>query len=177
MESMDSHTAPDATHDAAVRHPFVDRGLRRLSSVTVAAGVTSTAASVATVLLSRDPGYVRALLSSRDWGTAAPTDAEVAAAQTGTLDAVLVGAILLAITAVLLWLVNRPWPPVRWIGTACAVMGVLTAAFWAVDGGTMVLTAGTAGGVVLALVGAMLIACALWLLVAHWPSVREALDG
>lgn len=181
MEPMDSHSAQDAPHpmpqDAAARHPFVDRGLRRLSSVTVAAGVASAAASVGTVLLNRDPGYVRALLTSRDWGTAEPTAADVAAAQSTVLDAVLVGAVLLAITALLLWLVNRPWRPVRWVGSVLTVLGVLTAAFWAVDGGTMVLTAGAAGGVVLALVGAMLVACALWLLVAHSQGVREALDG
>lgn len=173
MESMHSHTA----HDAAARHPFVERGLRRLSSVTVAAGLTTAAASVGTVLLSRDPGYVRALLSSRAWGTGEPTAADVAAAQSTVLDAVLVGAVLLAVTALTVWLVQRPWRPVRWLGSVLAVLGALTAAFWAVDGGTMVLTVGAAGAVVLVLVVAMLVACGLWLLVAHSQSVREALDG
>ena len=174
MESMDSRS----THDAAAsRHPFVERGLRRLSSVTLAAGLASAGASVGIVLLNRDPGYVRALLASRDWGTAEPTAADVAAAQSSVPDAVLAGVALLAVTALLLWLVRRPWRPVRWVGSVLAVLGVLTAAFWAVDGGTMVITAGGAGGIVLVLVAAMLVACALWLLVAHSQRVREALDG
>lgn len=173
MESMDSRSP----HDAAARHPFVERGLRRLSSVTVAAGLTTAAASVGTILLSRDPGYVRALLSSRAWGTAEPTAAEVAEAQTTAADALLAGGVVLLLTAVLAWLVLRPWRPVRWLGSVLAVLGALTAAFWAVDGGTMVLTAGAAGAVVLVLVVAMLVACGLWLLVAHSQSVREALDG
>ena len=100
MESMDSHS----THDAAAsRHPFVERGLRRLSSVTLAAGLASAGASVGIVLLNRDPGYVRALLASRDWGTAEPTAADVAAAQSSVPDAVLAGVALLAVTALLLW--------------------------------------------------------------------------
>lgn len=174
MEAMDSSLT---AHDAAARHPFVEQGLRRLSSATVAAGLVSAAASVGTVLLNRDPGYVRALLTSRDWGTAEPTAADVAAAQSTVLDAVLVGAVLLALTALLVWLVHRPWRLVRWVGSVLTVLGAFTAAFWAVDGGTMVLTAGAAGAVVLVLVGAMLVACALWLLVAHSKRVREALDG
>ena len=63
------------------------------------------------------------------------------------------------------------------VGSVLTVLGAFTAAFWAVDGGTMVLTAGAAGAVVLVLVGAMLVACALWLLVAHSQTVREALNG
>jgi hypothetical protein len=173
MESMDSRTE----YDAAARHPFVERGLRRLAVVTLAAGAAATAASVATGLLSRDAGYVRALLSSRSWGTAEPTAADLAAAQTTTGGVLLVGAGLLALTLLCAWLAHRPWRPVRWAGTVLAVLGLLTAAFWAVDGGTMVLTAGAAGAVALVLVVLMGVACAAWLLIAHSQAVREALDG
>ncbi|MCK6094686.1 hypothetical protein KZX06_04265 [Micrococcus sp. EYE_162] len=169
--------APETSLDAAAVHDrVVRRPIRRLQFLTLVTGVLSAAATAGVLALQSVSGYARAVLEARAWGAVAVTDADVASFLTppGLLPAAVVG--ILAATALLMWGAARLIGATRWVGTVLVGIGLLTAAFWMVDGGRMV-AAGGAGPLVLASVVAMLIACAAWLFITHLRSTRDAFDG
>jgi len=166
----------DAAARAAIHERLVRRPLRRFQALTLVTGAVSAAATAGVLALQSVPGYARSVLESRAWGAAEVSEADVAAFLTppGALPAAVAG--VLAVTA-LLWLgTARRVRTTRWVGTALVGLGLLSAAFWMVDGGRMV-AAGGGGPVVLALVVAMLVLSAVWLLLAHLRSTRDAFDG
>lgn len=170
------HDDGDAAARAEVHERVVRRPLRRFQAITLVTGAVSAAATAGVLALQALPGYARSVLESRAWGAAEVTEADVAAFLTppGALPAGV--ALVLAVTA-LLWLgAARGVRATRWIGTLFVGLGLLSAAFWMVDGGRMV-AAGGAGPVVLALVVLMLVLCAVWLFLTHLRSTREAFDG
>ena len=167
----DDAAAREAVHDRAVRRP-----LRRLLTLTAATGVLSALATAGVLTLQGLPGYVRTVLEARSWGQVEVTDADVAVFLTPSWGVPAAVAGVLAATALLVLGVARRVRATRPLGTVAVGLGLLTAAFWMVDGGRMV-RAGGAGPLVLAAVVAMFVACAGWLLVAHLRTTRDAFEG
>ena len=167
---------PAAERPVGLDEPAVRGPVRRLQVTTLGTGAVSALAAAGVLALQSDPGYVRAVLQARSWGAVEVTDTDVAAFLTpaGGVPAAVAG--ILALTALLVWGMQRLWRPSRWVGTAAAGVGMLSAAFWNVDGGRMV-AAGAGGVLTLLAVFAMLVLCAVWLLVAHRHSTRDAFDG
>ncbi|CAM3831625.1 hypothetical protein E4A47_06875 [Micrococcus flavus] len=175
---MPSHdpVTPAADRPAGLAETAVRGPVRRLQATTLGTGVLSALASAGVLTLQADRGYARAVLEARSWGAVEVTDADVAAFLTPDGGAPLTAAVILALTGLLVWGIQRLWRPTRWAGTVAAVVGMLSGAFWSVDGGRMV-AAGPAGVLVLLAACAMVVFCAVWLLVAHRRDTRDAFDG
>lgn len=167
----DDAAAREAVHERAVRRP-----LRRLLTLTAVTGVLSALATAGVLALQGGPDYARTVLEARSWGQVAVTDADVAAFLTPGWGEPAAVAGVLAATALLALGIARRVRAARLAGTVAVGLGLLTAAFWMVDGGRMV-RAGGAGPLVLAAVVAMFVVCAVWLLVAHLRTTRDAFDG
>ena len=168
--------ADDAAARAALHDRVVRRPLRRLLTLTAVTGALSALGTAGILALQGAPGYARAVLEARSWGRAAVTDADVASFLTPPwgVPAAVLG--VLAVAALLMLGVARRVRAVRPVGTVAVGLGLLSAAFWMVDGGRMVAVGG-AGPLVLAAVVAMFLACAVWLLTAHLRATRDAFDG
>lgn len=167
----DDAAARADVHERAVRRP-----LRRLLVLTAATGVAGALATAGVLALQGRPAYARSVLEARSWGQGVVTDADVAAFLTPPWGVPTAVAGVLAVTALLLLGITRRVRASRPVGTMVLVLGLLSAAFWMVDGGRMV-RAGGAGPWVLAAVVATVVLCAAWLLVAHLRSTRDAFDG
>lgn len=168
---MPRDTASRSLSDPAIRVP-----IRRFQVTTLATGLVTALASAGVLTLQGDRDYARAVLESREWSEAGITDAQVDSFLTPSWG--VPGAVLgvLAVTALLCWGAQRLVRPTRWLGTVAVVLALLTAVFWAVDGGRMVAT-GAGGAATLVAVGAMAVFCAVWLLIAHQRGVRDAFEG
>ncbi len=176
MPSRRDSVTPAAERPVGLAEPAVRGPVRRLQATTLGAGAVSALAAAGVLTLQSDPGYARAVLQARSWGADEVTDADVAAFLTpaGAVPGTVAG--IFVVTALLVWGVQRLWRPARWAGTAAAIAGMLSGAFWSVDGGRMV-AAGPAGILTLLASFTMLVFCAVWLFVAHRRATRDAFDG
>ncbi|MBY0178985.1 hypothetical protein [Micrococcus luteus] len=167
----DPHETTDPAPDLASLRP-----LRLFQTVTAVTGALSAAGVAGVLALQSTPGYARAVLEARSWGASEVTDADVAAFVTpaGAWPVAAAAVVLLAV--VLLAGITRRIRAVRPVGSVLVVLGMLTAAFWMVDGGRMV-QAGGGGPVVLGAVVGMLVSSAMWLRVAHRRETRDGFDG
>lgn len=174
------HPLDDELHDAAdraaVHDRVVRRPLRRLLAVTALTGALSAAAAAGVLALQSRPAYARAVLEARSWGATEVTDADVAAFLTAPAGVVTAVVGVLVATALLVLGIARRVRAVRPVGSVLAVLALLTATFWMVDGGRMV-QAGGAGPIVLGAVVGMAVSSAAWLLIAQLRSTRDAFDG
>ncbi|MCG7421882.1 hypothetical protein MHY29_03350 [Micrococcus sp. ACRRV] len=162
---------PSGLDDPAVRGP-----IRRYQAMTAGTGLVSAAAVAGVLGLQSDPGYAREVLQSRTWGQYEVSAQQVQDFLTPPGGAVLGAVGVLLTAALLVWAAQRLWGATRWLGTALAGVGLLSAVFWAVDGGRMA-ARGASGMAVLVAVGAMAVFCAVWLVTAHSKAVREAFLG
>ncbi len=172
------HPLDDDPHAATDRDPAPDRAalrpLRLFQTVTAVTGALSAAGVGGVLALQSTPGYARAVLEARSWGASEVTDADVAAFLTPA--GPVAAAAVVALTLVLLAGITRRIRAVRPVGSVFVVLGMLTAAFWMVDGGRMV-QAGGGGPAVLGAVVGMLVSSAVWLRVAHRRETRDAFDA
>ena len=173
------HPLDDDPHAATDRDPAPDRAalrpLRLFQTVTAVTGALSAAGVGGVLALQVTPGYARAVLEARSWGASEVTDADVAAFLTPAGAGPVAAAAVVVLTLVLLAGITRRIRAVRPVGSVLVVLGMLTAAFWMVDGGRMV-QAGGGGPVVLGAVVGMLVSSAVWLRVAHRRETRDAFD-
>lgn len=164
------HPLDDDPHETTERDPGPDRAalrpLRLFQTVTAVTGALSAAGVGGVLALQSRPGYARAVLEARSWGASEVTDADVAAFLTPAGAWPVAAAAVVALTLVLLAGITRRIRAVRPVGSVLVVLGMLTAAFWMVDGGRMVQDGG-GGPVVLGAVVGMLVSSAVWLRVAH----------
>ncbi|MEV0572571.1 hypothetical protein [Micrococcus luteus] len=174
------HPLDDDPHAATDRDPAPDRAalrpLRLFQTVTAVTGALSAAGVGGVLALQSTPGYARAVLEARSWGASEVTDADVAAFLTPAGAWPVAAVAVVALTLVLLAGITRRIRAVRPVGSVFVVLGMLTAAFWMVDGGRMV-QAGGGGPAVLGAVVGMLVSSAVWLRVAHRRETRYAFDA
>lgn len=129
----DPHETTDPAPDLASLRP-----LRLFQTVTAVTGALSAAGVGGVLALQSTPGYARAVLEARSWGASEVTDADVAAFLTPAGAWPVAAAAVVVLTLVLLAGITRRIRAVRPVGSVLVVLGMLTAAFWMVDGGRMV---------------------------------------